>query len=69
MDEAGIEDAGGAAAEPGAAAASAPDGAAAAAPPLAGRSLQLPLLLLNQPPAQPERLGDGDIRRLKAAAD
>ncbi len=35
----------------------------------AGRSLQLRLLLLNQPPAQPERLGDGVVRRLKADAN
>jgi hypothetical protein len=70
-DEAGIKDAGGAAASagPGAAAADPPAGAAAAAPPSAGRSLQLRLRLLNQPPAQPERLGDGVVRRLKADAD
>ncbi len=54
---------------PGAAAAAPPAGAAAAAPPPAGRSLQLHLRLLNQPPAQPERLGDGVARRLKADAD
>ncbi len=52
-----------------AAAADAPAGAASAAPPPAGRSLQLCLRLLNQPPAQPERLGDGVVRRLKADAD
>ncbi len=42
-----------------------------AALPLAGRSLhwQLRLRLLDQPPAQPERLGDGVVRRLKADAD
>ncbi len=61
-DEAGIEDAGGAAAAPAA-------GAAAAAPPPAGRRLQLRLRLLNQPPAQLERLGDGVVRRPKADAD
>ncbi len=61
-DEAGIEDAGGAAAAPAA-------GAAAAAPPPAGRSLQLRLRLLNQPPAQLERRGDGVVRRPKADAD
>jgi hypothetical protein len=47
-----------------------PTGAAVAAPPLAGtrRSLQLRLRLLDQPPAQPERLGDGVVGRLKADA-
>ena len=54
---------------PGAAAADPPAGAAVAAPPLAGRSLQLRLRLLDQPPAQPERLGDGVVRRLKADAE
>ncbi len=58
-DKAGIEDAGGGAAAPatGAAAAAPLAGAAAAAPPPAGRSLQLRLQLLNQPPAQLERRG------------
>jgi hypothetical protein len=58
-DEAGIEDAGGAAAAPaaGAAAAAPPAGAAVAAPPPAGRILHLRLLLLNQPLAQLERRG------------
>ncbi len=54
---------------PGTAAAAPPAGAEAAAPPSAGRSLQLRLWLLNQPPARPERLGDGVVRRLKADAD
>jgi hypothetical protein len=54
---------------PGAAAADPPAGAAVAAPPLAGRSLQLRLRLLDQPPAQPERLGDWVVRRLKADAN
>ncbi len=54
---------------PGAAAADPPAGAAVAAPPLAGRSLQLRLRLLDQPPAQLGRLGDGVVRRLKADVD
>ncbi len=54
---------------PGETAADPPAGAAVAAPPLAGRSLQLSLRLLDQPPAQQERLGDGLVRRLKADAD
>ncbi len=54
---------------PGAAAADPPAGAAVAAPPLAGRSLQLRLRLLDQPPAQPERLGDWVVRRLRADAN
>jgi hypothetical protein len=54
---------------PGGAAAAPPAGAAADAPPPAGRSLQLRLRLQNQSPAQPERLGDAVVRRLKADAD
>jgi hypothetical protein len=73
-DEAGIEDAGSCAAGsagPGAAAADPPagPGTAVAAPPSAGRSLQLRLMLPDQTPAQPERLRDGVVRRLKADAD
>jgi hypothetical protein len=34
-------------------------------PPRAGRSLQLRLRLLNQPPIQQERRGDGVVRRLR----
>jgi hypothetical protein len=57
------------AAPPASAAEAAPPArAAAAAPPQAGRSLYLCLLLLNQPQTQQERLGDGVVRRLKAAA-
>ncbi len=67
-----IEDLGCTAAVPAAwAVAAAPSsGRAAAALQQAGRSLQLCLLLLNQPPAQLERLGYWlvRIRRLKADA-